>query len=46
MPAPLLSARDWVQAFVHDRIPAVTLTSHIPSHEILLSGLPTVENPV
>jgi hypothetical protein len=43
MPAPLLLTGDWVQFLVDDRIPAVTLTDYITSHEVLLPWVPTFE---
>jgi hypothetical protein len=44
-PASFL-AGDRIQPFVHDRIPAVTFTRHIPSHEVLLPWGSDRRNPV
>jgi hypothetical protein len=38
MPAPLLLTGDWVQSFVHDRIPTVTLAGYITSHKVSFLG--------
>jgi hypothetical protein len=45
MPAPFLFTGDRVQPFVHHRVPAVTLTGHIPSHEVLLPWVSDLRKP-